>query len=60
MIGFWLKQSGNYMSSGNGLTEEQVRFLHSLRPGDRLLLWNNDREGAPDMTLAKYKPINQE
>lgn len=40
-VAFWEKSTGNLMSSGRGLTTEEILFLHSLKPGDRIIIWNN-------------------
>ena len=53
-IGFWLRDSGNYISAKTGLTGEQVKFLRSFKVGDRIILWNNNREDSPDITLKQY------
>ena len=54
-IGFWIRDSGNYITAQGGLTEEQIKLLRSLKVGDRLILWNNNKENAPDITLKQYK-----
>lgn len=62
-IGFWKKETGNLMSHSGGLTPDQIDFLHSLLPGDRLICWQNTKrmDTDPDYSLAKYeskgKPI---
>ena len=55
-IGFWIKDTGNFMTHAKGLTQEQIDFLKTLKLGDRLILWKNSRgsEVSPDYTLAKY------
>ena len=57
-IMFWKnKQSGNYFSHKNGLTEELIKELKQLKVGDRLVLWLNekDTETYPDLTLKIFK-----
>lgn len=56
-IPIWPKSSGNYLSHGNGLSKEQVAFLHSFKEGDRLLVWQNDpvTSSAP-LTIDMYRP----
>lgn len=58
-IMFWKnKQSGNYLSHHNGLTEELVEQLKAVQPGDRLILWVNSKdrhENYPDFTLKIFK-----
>jgi hypothetical protein len=55
---FWKKESGNMMSSGKGLSKEELEFLQSLKEGDRLIVWDNAKskkgESSPDFTLKKY------
>jgi hypothetical protein len=56
MINFWKKQSGNFMNHKDGLSVEQVEFLHSLQPGDRIIFYVNEEhqkhsENSPDGTL---------
>lgn len=33
--------TGSMLSHNNGLTEEQINFLKSLKEGDRLVIWKN-------------------
>lgn len=59
MIGLWKKDTGNLMSHAQGLTETQIEFLQSLKPGDRLIAWDNSAnptETGPGYTLKKSKP----
>lgn len=59
---FWKnKQSGNFFSHRNGLTKEQVDLLKELKPGDRLVLWLNDKESNsnyPELTLKVFSTDN--
>lgn len=55
MVSFWKKSSGNLFSAKSGLTTAQVEFLRQLKPGDRLVIWVNEEEDAPDFTLRLYK-----
>lgn len=56
-IAFWKKESGNYMSASQGLTQEQVSFLQSLKVGDRLIVMQNQKfsENSPEMSLMQYQ-----
>lgn len=56
-IGFWKKQTGNLMNIGKGLSPTEIEFLQSLKPGDRLILWenNNKDEKQPTHTMRKYE-----
>ena len=63
-IGFWKKSTGNYMSSTQGLTEQDVEFLKSLEVGDRFVLYVGNKkkhQNSPDASLAVYKtqPVDQ-
>jgi hypothetical protein len=54
---FWKKDSGNYMTHSNGLTEEQCEVLRSLKPGDRLIIMPNNRKTKDTdyaLKLMKY------
>lgn len=58
MIAFWKKETGNLMSASKGLTEEEIKFLQSLKIGDRLIVYNNNiKEGdnRPNFTIKKYE-----
>lgn len=51
-VGFWRTQKG-YISHKQGLTKEQVDYLHNLKVGDRLSLFANDvREGERNAELT--------
>lgn len=50
-IPFWSKETGNLMGHSKGLTTEQVSYLKSLKPGDRLILWLNETQ---DTNRANY------
>lgn len=56
-IGFWKKETGNLLSHSAGLTPEQLRNLQEIKPGDRLILWENTKrkDTDPDFTLAIFK-----
>lgn len=45
---FWAKQTGNFMTHRQGLTEIHVEELQKLEPGDRLILFKNDRKRETD------------
>lgn len=45
---FWAKQTGNFMTHRSGLTEVHVEELKKLEPGDRLILFKNDRTKETD------------
>lgn len=54
-VGFWKSKQG-FVSHKQGLSEEQVNYLHNLKVGDRLVLFVNDiREGekGADVTLMR-------
>jgi hypothetical protein len=56
-ITLWLKTSGNYMSHAAGISLEQIKQL-DLKPGDRLLIFPNNRKQKPsdyDMRLVVAK-----
>ena len=38
-VGFWRNSDNNLRSSIQGLDEEQLALLQSLKKGDRLVLW---------------------
>lgn len=50
-IRLWKKDSGNMLSHGNGLRDEDVAALQKLKPGDRLILWENN-DGS--VTLKQF------
>lgn len=59
-IGLYKNQETKTMlSHASGLSEEQVEFLHSLKPGDRLVVWKNDfatmENKQPGYNLCKFK-----
>ncbi len=60
-VAFWSKDSGNYLSHTKGLTEEQIAELQKLKPGDRLILYKNDRKKETDssLSLKVYKPTDK-
>lgn len=58
-ISFWDNMSNNLTSHGAGLSENEIEFLHSLVPGDRLIIYHNKAEdklsdNSPDYTLRKF------
>jgi hypothetical protein len=56
-IALWLKYSGNYMSHVTGLSLAQIKEL-DLQPGDRLLIFPNNRKSKPsdyDMRIVVAK-----
>ncbi len=57
-INFWMKDSGNCLSHSKGLNSEQIETLHTLKEGDRLILWKNPKQKETDSsyTLKVYKP----
>lgn len=56
-IAFWLKDSGNALSHGQGLTKEQVEALKDLKEGDRLIMFSNKEGGEtrPNYSLKVFK-----
>jgi hypothetical protein len=60
-LAFWRKESGNLMSHGKGLTQEDIDALQSLKPGDRLILWFNSPkdESKPTYTLKLFGEPSQ-
>lgn len=61
-IGFWVKETGNLMSHKGGLTHEEVQYIQQLKPGDRLIVWLNQKktEQSPSYTLRVYRPKEKE
>lgn len=63
-IAFWSKTIGNFMSHGKGLTKDEVAFLHSLKEGDRLIMWDNSKkaEGTnnPTHSLSIWEPKDEQ
>lgn len=57
-IAFWKKDSGNLMTHGQGLTEEQVEMLHRTKVGDRLIAFVNKKtsDKAPDYNVTISEP----
>jgi hypothetical protein len=56
-ITLWLKTSGNYMSHVTGLSAAQIKEL-DLKPGDRLIIFPNNRKTKPsdyDMRVVVAK-----
>jgi len=58
-IGLWQKPTGNLLSHGKGLSEEEIKFLQSLKVGDRLIIWDNTKRNEntsyPTHNLTKYE-----
>lgn len=57
-IVFWKKESGNYMTHKGGLSEEDIATLQSLKAGDRIIIFQNNKrssEGAFHLKLLKYR-----
>lgn len=58
-IGLFANESGGFFTShSGGLDQDQIQFLQSLRVGDRLAMFRNEREGEqgagyPKFTLKK-------
>lgn len=62
-IGFWeTSRSYFFTAHQQGLNEEQIKALHSLKIGDRLCLWQNtDRDGnSPHFTVKLLEENNKE
>lgn len=58
MIGFWKsKITEDFLSHGSGLTEDQIKILRELEPGDRLIIYQNDVKGTsrPPLMLKVYR-----
>lgn len=56
-ITMWKKDSGNHMSHRGGLSEKDVEFLQSLKVGDRLILFQNNRKRSGsdyDSRVTRY------
>lgn len=59
-ISFWKTDFGSYKTHKQGLTQDQVDFLKTLKPGDELLLFiNNDKktDTSPDASLKQLKRL---
>jgi hypothetical protein len=59
-IPFWTKDSGNMMNNSTGLSDEQVAFFQSLKPGDRFIMMKNTKkfsERTPEFVLMKYEGV---
>lgn len=58
-VGLWQKPTGNLLSHGKGLTEEEIKFLQSLKVGDRLIIWDNTKRNEntsyPTHNLTIYE-----
>lgn len=56
-IGFWKKDTGNYLTAKSGLTQADIDALHSLKVGDRLILYVGGKklsEQSPDANLTTF------
>ena len=63
MIGFWLAKDRALRSSTQGLTQEQIEFLQSLKVGDRLVLFPakpDANKNYPDLSLTKVENKQQD
>lgn len=58
-VKFWKSaERGFYLSHNKGLTQEQVEFLRSLEPGDKLIIFaEKDPTGREVLTLKKSNLI---
>jgi hypothetical protein len=55
-IAFWKNKDGNFRSDIKGLSGEEIEFLHSLKEGDKLVLFQAEpmaRKYWPDLKLTK-------
>lgn len=55
-INFWMARNGAYLTHNRGLTPEQIAFLRSLQPGDRLVIYTNEPDpdkNESDLTMKK-------
>ena len=62
-VNFWRARNGAFLSHSKGLSPEQVQFLASLRPGDRLVVYMNEPDpdgNAADLTMKKAIPYPNE
>ena len=56
MIGFWMSKDKAFRTSTKGLSEEQIKFLQSLKAGDRLVIFpakGDESKNFPDLTLLR-------
>ena len=56
MVVFWINKDNAFRSHKGGLSSNEIKFLHSLQEGDRLVLFPADPDShklAPDLTLKK-------
>lgn len=62
-IAFWIKPSKNLLSHGKGLTQDDIKFLQSLKVGDRLIIWDNsernENSAYPTHSLTIYEDNRQ-
>lgn len=56
---FWPKQTGNFLSHKSGLTEIHIEELKKLEPGDRLILFKNERQKETDSYFS-LKVVKQD
>jgi len=58
-ITLWLKTGGKFaVSHKEGLTADQIAELQSLKVGDQVVLYLNDKRSdkSPDFTFRKFMP----
>lgn len=58
LITLWKKDSGNFLSHRNGLTQDQVDQLHNLKAGDRIMVSPNHKRKGPsdyDIRIVKFE-----
>lgn len=57
-IGFWKTEKGNLLSHSGGFNEKELELLQSLKPGDRLVIYDNTadklNEKSPDYSLKIF------
>lgn len=62
-LDFWMTRSGAYVSHSEGLSIDTIRYLRQLQPGDRLIIYMNDKEEensrVGDLTLKKYTYVQE-
>ncbi len=59
-VNFWVNKSGNLNSHHTGLSQEQVDSLKSLKVGDRLVVWQENKrrkETDPHYVLKRDMPV---
>lgn len=59
-ISLWKKDSGNFMTHRGGLTDDDITLLHSLKQGDRIIIFTNNKRGKEsDYHLRLLKARDQ-